>query len=177
MRHKVFSDQWVKDNLEEFHKDGLKEEDVDVEYPYMGYPDNGAGLYARKLPYKDWFEFNCAQRVHMNSVEHLSYTIPLFFASGIFFPRFVAGMGGVVLVGRELYRVGYMTPEGPTSKIREMGAIPLNVAELLVLGSVAFIFVRYAFGPYIWRRKFVKKYFTHTPVQIEMENQYKDLLL
>ena len=86
-------------------------------------------------------------------------------------------MGAVVLVGRELYRLGYMSPDGPNSKIREAGAIPLNVAELLVLGSVMFVFARYAFGPYVWRRKFVKKYFTHSPVQIEKENQYKDLLL
>ena len=107
VRHQVFSDEWVMANLEPYHKSNMEQE---VEYPYMGYPDSGAGWYARRLPYKDWFAFNCAQRVHMNNVEHLSYTIPLFFASGIFFPRFVAGMGGVVLVGRELYRVGYMTP-------------------------------------------------------------------
>ena len=77
--------------------------------------------------------------MHINNVEHLAWGLPLFFASGIFFPRFVAAMGGTIIAGRELYRIGYTSPEGPTSKIREMGAIPLNAAELLILGSVAFV--------------------------------------
>ena len=54
-----------------------------------------------------------------------------------------AALGTIVLGGRELYRIGYMSPEGPTSKIREMGAYPLNVAELLMLFSVTSIFFSY----------------------------------
>eukprot|EP00349_Pseudokeronopsis_sp_Brazil_P009045 CAMPEP_0202973006 /NCGR_PEP_ID=MMETSP1396-20130829/45108_1 /ASSEMBLY_ACC=CAM_ASM_000872 /TAXON_ID= /ORGANISM="Pseudokeronopsis sp., Strain Brazil" /LENGTH=88 /DNA_ID=CAMNT_0049704319 /DNA_START=97 /DNA_END=359 /DNA_ORIENTATION=+ len=88
----------------------------------MGYPDTGAGAYSRKLPYKDWFTFNCAYRIHMNSLEHLSYFLPLFFVSGLYFPRTVLSFGAVVLCGRELYRFGYMTPDGPNSHIRELGA-------------------------------------------------------
>ena len=95
------------DNFLAEHKRGLDE--PDVEYPFMGYPDSGAGIYSRKLAYKDWFEFNCAQRVHHNNVDHLAYMLPTYMISGIFFPRFVVGMGGVVLVGRELYRHGYTT--------------------------------------------------------------------
>ena len=124
--------------------------------PTLGYPDTGAGLYSRMLPYKDWFEFNCAQRVHQNNVEHLSWTLPVFFINGIFFPRFTVAMGGVVLVGRELYRIGYMSPEGPTSKIREAGAIPLNVAELLCAIGVGFVFLRYQFGGFFSRRKLIQ---------------------
>ena len=32
----------------------------DAKIPGMGYPDMGAGIFSRKLSYKDWFEFNCA---------------------------------------------------------------------------------------------------------------------
>ena len=102
----------------------------------------------------------------MNNVDHLAYMMPLYFVTGLFFPRFVTAMGGTVLVGRELYRTGYTSSDGPTSKIREMGAIPLNIAELLVLGAGFFVYARFAGGPFIWRRKFIKKYFSHTPVQI-----------
>lgn len=165
----------MKDNFEADHKRGVG--DPEAEYPYMGYPDAGAGYYARRLAYKDWYEFNCAQRVHMNNVDHLAYMLPLYFVSGLFFPRFVVGMGSTVLVGRELYRIGYTSKEGPTSFIRELGAFPLNIAELLVLGSVVFVYFRYSLGPYVWRRKFIKKHFTHSPVQIEVENQHKDFLL
>ena len=65
-------------------------------------------------------------------------------------------MGGVVLVGRELYRVGYMSAEGPTSKIREAGAIPLNIAELFCALGVSFVFLRYQFGGFFSRRKLIQ---------------------
>jgi len=32
----------------------------DSEAPLIGYPDMGAGIYSMMLPYKEWFEFNCA---------------------------------------------------------------------------------------------------------------------
>ena len=35
----------------------------------MGYPDTGSGVHSDKLRYQDWFEFNKANRVHMNFVE------------------------------------------------------------------------------------------------------------
>ena len=75
--------------------------------------------------------------------------------NGVFFPRFTAGLGAVVLVGRELYRIGYMSPEGPTSQIREYGAYPLNFSELLVVMSLSFVFLRYQFGGFISRRKLI----------------------
>lgn len=115
----------------------------DCPAPTLGYPDMGAGVYSRILPYKQWFEFNCAQRVHQNNIEHLAWTLPSFLIGGFFFPRTAVGLGSVVLGGRELYRYGYMTPDGPNSKIREYGAIPLNIAEALLVASVSFIFMRY----------------------------------
>lgn len=93
----------------------------DAPAPTLGYPDMGAGTYARLLGYKDWFEFNCATRVHQNNVEHMAWTFPTFLMGGMFFPRATAALGVTVLGGRELYRYGYMTPEGPNSKIREYG--------------------------------------------------------
>ena len=111
--------------------------------PFMGYPDMGAGVYARLLPYKEWYEFNCAQRVHANSVEHMAWVTPLGLMSAVFFPRVVTGLGAVVLIGRELYRFGYTSADGPNSKIREMGAIPLNVAELLLVLGLGFAVIRF----------------------------------
>lgn len=41
-----------------------------------GYPDTGSGRYALKLPYKQWFQFNVGQRLHLNFLETLVfYTI------------------------------------------------------------------------------------------------------
>ena len=135
----------------------------------------GAGMYSRMLGYKEWFEFNCAQRVHQNNVEHLSWTLPLFIVNGVFFPTFTAGLGGVVIAGRELYRMGYMSPEGPTSKIREIGAVPLNICELLAILSLSFAFMRWRCGTFFSNRGFVK-YFQKSRFQIEYE-KYADEFL
>ena len=75
--------------------------------------------------------------------------------SGMFFPKFAASMGLVIFCGRELYRYGYMTPDGPNSWIREAGAIPLNIAELLLVISVGTLFSRYMAGSFFSNRKFV----------------------
>ena len=87
-------------------------------------------------------------------------------------PRFSATMAGVVLLGRELYRFGYLTKEGPSSPIREIGAVPLNAAEFLVIGSVSFyLFKRYS-GSFFANRKIVK-YFTHNHYDRRMEEIIK----
>lgn len=75
--------------------------------PKMGYPDMGAGYYSKQLPYKDWMEFNIAQRIHGNSIEHLSWMLPMFLLLGVFRPRSTLALGGVIVTGRELYRMGY----------------------------------------------------------------------
>ena len=51
----------------------------DAPTPKMGYPDQGAGLYARDLPYNQWYRFNIHQRIHSNSLENLSWFLPLLF--------------------------------------------------------------------------------------------------
>ena len=112
--------------------------------------------------------------MHQNNVEHLAWTLPIFFVNGLFFPRLTAGLGAVVLAGRELYRIGYMSPEGPGSRIREYGAIPLNIGELLCVLSVCFVFLRYQFGGFASRRRFVK-YFTHSRYDLELEKVMKDV--
>ena len=131
-RNKVFTKEFMHEQVHPMH---MAEMGKDAVLPSFGYPDMGAGRYAKHLPYKDWYRFNCAQRVHANSVEHLSWVIPMLLCSGFFFPRFATALGSVVLVGRELYRAGYMSPDGPNSHIREAGAIPLNIAEMLITVS------------------------------------------
>ena len=129
----------------------------DAVVPGLGYPDMGAGHFSRKLPYGDWFRFNCAQRIHANSIDHLSWSLPILLFNGLFFPKFAATMGSIVFVGRELYRYGYMSPEGPDSHIREAGAIPLNIAEVLLVGGALLTVSRFCFGGFIRNRKLYKR--------------------
>jgi hypothetical protein len=56
-RRKVFTKEFMETKFGEYHKTYMG---IDAVTPGFGYPDGGAGPYARALPYKDWFMFNCA---------------------------------------------------------------------------------------------------------------------
>ena len=66
-------------------------------------------------------------------------------------------MAGIMLVGREFYRFGYLDKDGPSSKIREIGAVPLNAAEFFLIGATAFVVLKRQTGGFFSRRKFVRK--------------------
>lgn len=51
--------------------------DKDAPTPKWGFPDEGAGMFSRELSYSDWYRFNVHQRIHGNSIEHLSWFLPL----------------------------------------------------------------------------------------------------
>merc|ERR1719359_641262 len=60
--NKEFMSQFEKEHNREMHQ-SMKP---------GGYPDMGNGIYADKLSYKDWFEFNLDQRCHKNYLESLT---------------------------------------------------------------------------------------------------------
>ena len=84
--------------------------------------------------------------------------MPLSLVTGVFFPRFTFGCLTIVFVGRELYRFGYLSKNGASSKIREMGAIPLNVAELMLIMALGLAYLKYKTGSFFLRRKFVRSF-------------------
>ena len=55
VRKRVFNDEFMKKHFEAAHQVNLGS---DAPVPWMGYPDNGSGIFSKKLSYKDWFEFN-----------------------------------------------------------------------------------------------------------------------
>ena len=46
----------------------------------------GTGRYSDKLPYKDWFNFGLAQRIHQNFLEQLPIYLIFSLVAGIRFP-------------------------------------------------------------------------------------------
>lgn len=52
-----------------------------------GYPDTGNGFYSQKLSYKDWYEFNVLQRVHLNYLENMPVALMSLLCSGVYRPR------------------------------------------------------------------------------------------
>ncbi|KAN0062878.1 hypothetical protein ACQY0O_004699 [Thecaphora frezii] len=83
----------------------------------VGSARNAAGIpypqmYAEKAEAeksKEAHLFNCAQRVHQNTLESLTSFIFLVLFSGLSYPRYTAGFGAAWVVGRIFYMVGYNT--------------------------------------------------------------------
>ena len=84
--------------------------------------------------------------------------IPAILINGLFVPKVTIALGSVIIVGRELYRYGYMTNQGPNSHIRELGAVPLNIAEISLILSMLVICSRYFIGPFFGRRRFIQRF-------------------
>ena len=60
-RLEAFPDSFMETNFGSAHKFLFGNENTPT--PKFGYPDTGAGLFARELPYKDWFKLNIFQRI------------------------------------------------------------------------------------------------------------------
>lgn len=172
-RKKYFTDDWMSENFDQYHKMHMG---ADAPVPKMGYPDTGAGYYSKKLPYKAWYELNCAQRIHGNSMEHMSWCLPLILISGVFQPQMTAFLTSIVITGRELYRFGYMSKQGHSSFIRELGAYPLNIAEMLMIFGLGSIFYRKRFENIVKNRSFYKSWFVQRDqlTKVKVEQQIKD---
>ena len=115
-------------------------------------------MFARQLPYKDWYMQNIYQRIHGNSLEHLSWCLPLLFVQGVFMPRFSTLMATTMLIGREFYRFGYLDRDGPSSRVREVGAVALNAAGIFLIASSALVVLKRQTGGFFSRRKFVRRF-------------------
>lgn len=78
--------------------------------------------------------FNCAQRVHQNTLESL----PFFFANlafgGLRYPIYAAAFGLVWLIGRVVFSVGYYTGK---PKFRMPGALLSMFGGLMPLFGLA----------------------------------------
>ena len=64
VRGRIFNKEFMNKHFKEIHG-----RTFGTDPPGGGFPDNGMGYYSKKLDYKDWFEFNSAQRLHINYLE------------------------------------------------------------------------------------------------------------
>jgi hypothetical protein len=73
----------------------------------QGYPDMGNGLFSQQLSYSDWVDFNNAQRVHYKVIEESGPFLACALATGLIYPRTVASMVALNIVGRVLWAGAY----------------------------------------------------------------------
>jgi glutathione S-transferase len=102
-----------------------------VPYPYMSC--SKAEIEAEKDS-KHKHLFNCAQRVHQNSLEAAPTFLTLFAISSIHFPRYSAICGAIYCLGRVLFSRGYMTGD---PKKRMNGAVGY-IGLIGLLGSTIY---------------------------------------
>ena len=93
----------------------------------------GTGRYSALLPYSKWLMFNNTQRAHYNYVEGAASILAFLVISGLTWnPRYAAILGGVYMLGREMYSHGYATAG---AQARTAGAVVLDVALLGLFGT------------------------------------------
>ena len=91
----------------------------------------GNGWFAKKLSYKDCYEFNNAQRVHYNFLESLPLVLVLLFISALKQPLAALIIACIYFVSRLIYSVGYIIG-GP--RMRSFGAFPMAFSVLTLFG-------------------------------------------
>jgi len=96
-----------------------------------GYPDCGQGRYSDKLPYKDWYDFNNAQRIHYNFLEAIHVILTWLVIAGVAYPWYAVVGGSVYFVGRLVYIIGYSFG-GPNGRF--IGVLIHMLAALFLFG-------------------------------------------
>ena len=76
----------------------------------------GNGRYADKLSYKDWFDFNVAQRIHYHYLESVTPVVCWLLIGGIYYPQVSASLGAAYILGRIIFHIGYSL-KGPQGRV------------------------------------------------------------
>lgn len=79
-------------------------------------------------------DFNCAQRVHQNTLESIPFILAMLLMGGLRHPQYAAGFGAAWLFGRVVYSIGYYTGK-PEKRIP--GAIISTLLGLFPLTGLA----------------------------------------
>ena len=125
IRRRVFNKEFLAEFFAQEHYSYTNE---DIEKT-AGYPDMGCGRYAQKLSYPNWLQFNIAQRIHYNYVEHAASIIIVTLLGGWVFPIIAAVFGYVYVFGRCLY-VCYLQEAGYKNFWRGLAAVICDVCFL-----------------------------------------------
>lgn len=79
-------------------------------------------------------DFNCAQRVHQNTLESIPFILATLVMGGLRHPKYAAGFGAAWIVGRIIYSIGYYSGK-PERRIP--GAVISTLLGLFPLTGLA----------------------------------------
>ncbi|XP_006460638.1 hypothetical protein AGABI2DRAFT_192272 [Agaricus bisporus var. bisporus H97] len=100
-----------------------------VEYPQM-YADQKQVEASR-----DAYFYNCAQRVHQNTLEAIATLVPSVAITGLEYPRIAAGICVVWTLSRIPYTIGYMSGD-PQARGRKGGGVGILSNFVLSFATV-----------------------------------------
>lgn len=100
----------------------------------------GNGRYSEKLSYKEWYELNNAQRVHLNFVEQLPLILILILLTSFTQPLAALILSIAYFLLRLIYAIGYYF-KGPS--FRALGAIPNLLVKLALFGFAFYTSAQY----------------------------------
>lgn len=123
-RTKFYTKEFMSNNFGELHENNFRQLP-----PTHGYPDQGNGIFANKLTYSQWFEFNCAQRCHFGAIEHLVIFAPISLLVTTYSNLIAAILNVVWALGRMAFTFGYLIHPDK----RGIGAL---IMDLGILGSL-----------------------------------------
>ncbi|RYP73310.1 hypothetical protein DL771_003739 [Monosporascus sp. 5C6A] len=78
--------------------------------------------------------FNCAQRAHANYTENITPFIGSLLISSLAFPKASAALGGIWVLGRFWYAVGYTGSKGPKGRVP---GFMMSAYSLMALNAMA----------------------------------------
>ena len=124
-RRKLFTQEWMDEKFGKEHSEALDGKKIDK----GGLPDCGSGRYTMELGYEGWMNFNKAQRIHLNYMESIGQILTMMLVCGLYYTRTTAIIGGIYLLARVWYQVGYQIL-GPKGRIP---AVPFIIGTQLLL--------------------------------------------
>ncbi len=139
VRKRVFSANFMSQFMDE-HREAHAHLTEPVLEPVNGYPDMGNGRFSEKLTYKEWYEFNNAQRVHMNFVEQLPMVLIIILVASFTKPLAALILSIAYFLLRLIYAIGYAI-KGPN--FRALGAIPNLLVKLTLFGLAFYTSIQY----------------------------------
>ena len=102
VRSRVFNQDYLHKHFGQDHHKYFKES-----VPKGGYPDCGNGIFSKHISYKDWYEFNLAQRASKNFLECFTMMCFGLLLTGLVYTQVAIGLGASMIVLRFLYTLGY----------------------------------------------------------------------
>ena len=106
---------------EECDKEGGEAEEKSVvmlavgEVNVGGYPDNGNGLFSDQLSYKEWYNFQLAQRSASNFLENLPIYVFFILVAGLVFPG-TTTIFGLAIIGLRCWYAKVCSEGHPTHR-------------------------------------------------------------